>query len=524
MYKYTALPEETPHGEATMRVVAGSSVEGRTKLAFKASTNDPRVRSFVDSLAPKPNCLYVLVNALGAGDYYGPNVNADFFQESQLNPVDGTTRWGHRTFLTAGVFRNHRNKDRTKSFGSVVYAVYNQLMRRVELILCVDQKRCIEFGHGDLYERLDRGVAVPVSMGCRVPFDVCRIRGCGNKARTAFDYCSHMKQRRNRILDDGQQVCVNNPRPVFFDISFVVVNADAVGYTMLKIASAASELPALSAEETFLDAQPEKVADDKTAELVKRIPAMASKLGPALESCRKGIPEESLRGMFPRGRNFGTVLRSLTGMGAVLSPQEFGAGLMHSLGQASRARGIFRGDQVVPSGRPIASAVRFRLPAEDRGVTRGLRADHGSAIGGASLQGALLRMFAGRSLRSGPPPVSVHITISQGPPSPRMLKIGAAYDAYREDLLNYSECFLPADALDDDGSADLEKLAGAASKNFAIALPLAYLYSAYTSRKAPQQKGTVENLVESHPILAATAATGMVELAKLINKKLPHLV
>jgi len=73
------------------------------------------------------------------------------------------------------------------------------------------------------------------SHNCRVSHDICSI--CGNKARTREDYCTHMKKMAGQILSDGRQVCVDNPSPTFFDISWVFRPADRIAYGLRKVAS-----------------------------------------------------------------------------------------------------------------------------------------------------------------------------------------------------------------------------------------------------------------------------------------------
>jgi hypothetical protein len=42
-----------------------------------------------------------------------------------------------------------------------------------------------------------------VSMGCRIQHSVCSI--CGNKAKTKFEYCDHIKYMRGKIFNDGKK-------------------------------------------------------------------------------------------------------------------------------------------------------------------------------------------------------------------------------------------------------------------------------------------------------------------------------
>ena len=111
----------------------------------------------------KPNAakLYILVNAMGAGEYYGSNRNGDYFPEKVLQQY-------HKTFETlARVYKHHVNKDPMRSYGRPVFSHYNNKMHRVELILEIDK------GKDAKIEQQVREGTIKVSMGAKVPFDIC---------------------------------------------------------------------------------------------------------------------------------------------------------------------------------------------------------------------------------------------------------------------------------------------------------------------------------------------------------------
>jgi len=199
-----------------------------------------------------PRYLYLHVIALGAGEYYGPNSNGDYFPESELLPAckkltDGSVRcYGYDTFKShAKVFRLHQNKDPQKAIGHVIDARYNQKMHRVELILAVDKEKA-----PDIVERVESGDKPPVSMGCRVEYDKCSI--CDNVAyKSRAEYCEHGRFMLGKLLPDGRMVYRINIAPIFHDISFVRVPADKTAYVLQKVAS-----------------------DLKTAEISKREPSL----------------------------------------------------------------------------------------------------------------------------------------------------------------------------------------------------------------------------------------------------------
>jgi len=207
--------------------------EGWEKTADdKSSKLDSNIINFVESVRPNVDkFIYILLTALGAAEAWGCNSNADIFFEQDLKPE--SPAFGHKTFLNAGVYTHHKNKDKSKSLGEVCVSVYNPKMRRVELIERVDRSKAKQFNASDIYDRLNDGEYLDVSMGCKVKYDVCSI--CGNKAATRAQYCNDMLTKPGKMLSDGRVVAVINPRPYFFDISFVNIGAAKNAKTMGKI-------------------------------------------------------------------------------------------------------------------------------------------------------------------------------------------------------------------------------------------------------------------------------------------------
>ncbi|MCA8939759.1 MAG: hypothetical protein KDB07_08130 [Planctomycetes bacterium] len=226
-----------------------------SKIASYTAPLHPILQAFIQALKPDSNSTYVLVNAMGAGEWYGDNINGDYFPYSELVnhtdewlglPVDdyqnrraaaGKIGWGYPTFINAHPFKHHVNKDPAKAYGEVMCAVWNERMKRVELVVRLDHELCRRNNGMDILNRILDGEFPDVSMGCKVPYDVCSI--CGNKARTKEDYCEHIRNRRmNRDpRGDGQRPYMINIRPRFFDISFVFIGADKTARTLMKIAS-----------------------------------------------------------------------------------------------------------------------------------------------------------------------------------------------------------------------------------------------------------------------------------------------
>jgi hypothetical protein len=240
---------------------------GPYRTAKYASPMLPEVQNYLEKLKPDSNRIYVLVNALGAGEYWGSNINGDYFPEASLihkGPV-----YGYETFYGAFPYKHHVNKDPSRSFGKVELAAWNDRMKRVELVVMIDRELAARFGAQDVCDKLDHGLFPDVSMGCKVPYDLCskcldwkkyreaqstfdpsRHRSVGaavlefhkkNPIRglsvTRNDYCEHLKTMLNRILEDGTKIYAINDYPRFFDISFVFIGADKTAKVMAKLAS-----------------------------------------------------------------------------------------------------------------------------------------------------------------------------------------------------------------------------------------------------------------------------------------------
>lgn len=201
---------------------------------------------YCSAFSPRDGFRHVLVLAMSAGEYYGPNRNGDAFSERPVQGKDGqwlvapgeTLLDHYRTFEQhAHVYKHHINKDPERGYGNVEKAFYNHTMHRVELLLNIDLSKAA----GQFFmQAIERGEYPGVSMGCRIKYDVCSL--CGNHAATRADYCHHVNNLdprfgMNRLLESGERCFVWNPSPVLFDISFVLKPADRIGYMMKKVAS-----------------------------------------------------------------------------------------------------------------------------------------------------------------------------------------------------------------------------------------------------------------------------------------------
>ena len=267
---YKILSNSFDFGEQSIQVLFDTDVP----LIKSASS---KTRLFIKGVTPEKGYTYLLLLAMGAGEFYSANKNGDYFMEEDL-------RNNHHTFVSHGkVFKHHKNKSTDKSYGSVAFSHYNEDMKRVELVIKIIDSEC-----PDIVAKVKNGQEVPVSMSCRLKFDICSI--CHNKARNTKDYCDHLKHNMGDILPDGKQIYAINPNPTFFDISFVWRPADRIAYVLEKVASNSSECISsalLAEQEGFVDNEYrfEKMSSnkrallDKLADIEKEIVSLGSDAG-----------------------------------------------------------------------------------------------------------------------------------------------------------------------------------------------------------------------------------------------------
>lgn len=230
-------------------------------------TSSGIVKKFREEITPRENCVYLLVIAMGAYEVWGPNNNGDAFKHEEL------LRTHPRFTKEACIFVEHRNKNVDIRLGKPVLSVYNHKMWRVELVLEVDfiqAKKNRDVDAIKFIADIKEGKFPELSMGTHVKYDVCSI--CGNHARTKRDHCYHIKfeLKNNPYHRDGKRVCMFNPDPHFFDLSFVARGADRTAKSLEKLAS----------EDDYLfESEIEKVAKlnelkaefEKKADLIKKI-------------------------------------------------------------------------------------------------------------------------------------------------------------------------------------------------------------------------------------------------------------
>lgn len=289
-------------------------------LEKTAAEYHPTIAAYINSAKPIRGKTQILLTALGAHEYWGVNANGDAFPEEAL--AHEGPDYGYKTFeLHAKAYKHHVNKDPTAAYGDVPLAVYNPVFHRVELIVSLDNERA-----PDIVKRIEQGDYPDWSMGCKVPFDICSI--CGNKAPSRAYYCEHLKYYIGRIHPEtGKMAYAINTRPKFFDISQVLIGADRIAKTLMKVASTARQ--AALPGSAYLA---EKMAGVKKATIVKEVPADSppasqenlENLGRLLDDV-KSREEPLPRPLLDRlgGLPLPRVLSTMAMMGIAPRPQEF---------------------------------------------------------------------------------------------------------------------------------------------------------------------------------------------------------
>ena len=498
----------------------------------------PEIAKFVDSLKPSDDCVYILVNALGAGEYYGCNQNGDYFEESELDPAQWrdlpvtSMMTGYRSYYEANWFRNHKNQDPTQGWGKVVCAVYNRDMHRVELIVRIDKALAEKFGHSDVYAKLQAGERVATSMGTRVPYDVCSI--CGNKSKTKKDYCVHALTQMRDILPDGRQVCVKNPKCRFFDISVVVIGADSISFAMSKVASAAPPVRLsvdLADEEPLVDRMRRlmKEASTKRADIDKDVPALSSAVMPELTDGEEDLPKRILH-MLSSAPDLGHALSGAAATGIVLKPREFQRVILVRLGMPGMA------DSCDACGReidPCAGAAdnSIALPTAPQGIDDIVR--------------ALMPFLQQRSAFTAPLTARISITKVASyrarqidRTDPLLRKIAAAYTGYRYQVLEKIANIVASTTVRDVrllAAVTGDSLGDALSSSYRVkqaapdaarmallgAIPVAYLYGAHRGSQQAAAAGagpSQERFLSRHPIVTLSVLAGLARLGYHAHK------
>lgn len=465
MDKLLIFPGKTDRGIFTF--VIDKEIDHLTKTAAEYH---PEISAYINGAKTIPGKTQILLTALGAGEFWGSNVNGDYFPESAL--AYPGKEYGFKTFETnAKVYKHHINKDPSANYGDVTLAVYNPTYHRVELIISLDNIRA-----SDIVASINSGDYPEWSMGCRVPYDICSI--CGNKAPSRKEYCNHLKYYMNRIdPETGKHVHAINLHPRFFDISQVLIGADKIAKTLMKVAASAGRATPFLGSAYIA----EKMAtEEKAAEIEKQIPAsdppasqdtvetMAAAI-PEVKAQEKPLPEDVLDslGSMPLKDVFST----LPLLGILPKPQEFQRIVLISIGKKKAADHLDHHNMCFDP-KWVEEPSRSHMNLVDMGGSPSERIIH------------MLKPFMGERSYAAPhlgKRLVVMIKSAGQEYLPNFIKMGA--DAERDPI----------------GLMPILMLA-------------AGMYAAFSKKAPGQAVGKIDNMIANHPLLAG-ALVGAVPLA-----------
>ena len=264
--------------------------------------------------------------AVGAYEGTGFNRNGDMFKEAEC-------RKNHHFFKQAdrAIHRHHKNKPEDPKYGNIKASAYNEPMRRIELIIGLDNDKC-----ADILDEQERTGSTNWSMASKQAYDVCT--WCKHKAATDDDRCEHIPGSLGEINKQGEMCGMENPNPHWFEQSYVRRPADRIGMSLQKAASHSAIQPMLTrdylniytgftppADDFFISklAADKRILVRKAAAIEKHLDAVSSdkKINGALKMQTEKIAAElmdELRKLQP-GRFF----KLAADKNIILSPENF---------------------------------------------------------------------------------------------------------------------------------------------------------------------------------------------------------
>lgn len=348
-------------------------------------------RTFLENLCPDPRYTFVLVNAMGYSEYYGANSNTDWYGYNPHLDFNGLLNawpgigadstedamkakawgYGYPCFYNAACYAHHRNTDPQRlGFGDVIFVAPNPHMKRIELVMRVFNEEAKAKGHTNFLDRLQAGERVDVSMGAKVPFDLCSVctdwaavkeawktfdptkhahpgiaillyhktvKPIRGLAVTKADYCSCMKTQRGKILSTGEKIFVFNDFPRFFDISFVWIGADRTARAMGYLGPNGPGITPRAVPQVNLTSLLSSIfqARPKTASILKEIDE--GHVIDTVQSDAETAPTMSSTVLDTMSKTVGakSLLSTLAGLGVVVKPDEFQTIVLAGLPQGS---------------------------------------------------------------------------------------------------------------------------------------------------------------------------------------------
>ena len=537
MYKLSTFLAETEQGYSAVPLFGpADSVFEKTASASLM----PEVLKYIETLKPRAGSQYVLVNAMGAGEYFGSNINGDHFEEAGLihkpdgwkgapkndKPLGQKWTYGFPTFYNAHPYLHHRNKDSSRAYGDVEMAVWNPHMHRVELVCRIDHDKCVKYGGMSVWDKLKEGLFPDVSMGSKVCYDLSSIttdwelyrealdtfdpkkhaypglaalefhkklkakdgQGIPGLSITRRDYDEWTRNHMNQILPDGRKVWVYNPYPRFFDISFVFIGADRTAKTMVFIVRHGDRkyVPSAEAGEKIATASGiwmpdghgsfDKVASVQDARLEY---AFGKDASDKKAEIKKEIPADAAVTLLEKSDK-DLPESALQALSAV--PEGKALGTTSAMGIVLKPKEFQRITLLRLGKKPLAD----KLDSENKVFPR---VEESSALGGEgflpALAKVLLPLLAGRSALG--PFSSTRVVLSQSNDtkeptshsSEELRKISAAYNGYRQalmDMVATTQDVLPTAAPAD---GEVAKLAAASIDEVFTPSVFAYLKEAH---------------------------------------------
>ena len=286
----------------------------------------------------------VHVTALGSYEGIGQNRNGDLFKEAECLKhyktfVKSGSRKADGTYDGRALNRHHKNKPEDPKYGNIKTAAYNKDMRRIELIVGLDNDKCAEE-----IQRLSKGEQINVSMAAKVASDICT--WCKHEAKDDRGRCDHIPSSIGELNKQGEMCGMDNVSPRWFELSIVGRPADRIGMS-LKLAHTYAPKLASDYMKIYTGFTPpsemqdfliSKKASDKRgllsklSEMEKRIEGIA-KMGPK-DSKEKYISNESVKlnagdRLSPevidelRKHDPSKLLKALAEHGIIFSPEDF---------------------------------------------------------------------------------------------------------------------------------------------------------------------------------------------------------
>jgi muconolactone delta-isomerase len=300
----------------------------------------------------------VHVIALGAYEGIGQNRNGDLFKEAECMKhyktfVKSGSKRGDGSYDGRALNRHHKNKPEDPKYGNIKAAAYNKDMRRIELVVGLDNDKCAEELH-----KLASGEQINVSMAAKVASDICT--WCGHEAKDDRGRCEHIPAKIGELNKQGEMCGMDNVSPKWFELSIVGRPADRIGMSLKLAHSYAPKLASdyLKLYTGFIAPQEadnflisKKAADKrsllkKLSEMEKRIEGIA-KAGPkdseekyiANESTKLNVDSELSSEVVDelRKQDPSKLLKLLAENGIVFSPKDF---VQYLFGDKLKDRGI----------------------------------------------------------------------------------------------------------------------------------------------------------------------------------------